>query len=129
MSIFFTKTFTPFMIFAALFTAGAGLLAISPNSITELFLTPYQNEYQLLIQHWGLTTFVIAGMLLASIWQRTWRTPIMLLAAVEKVYMVLLFIILPTEYVNGYQTVAMIDTVIATYFLLYLYGSINKEHL
>ena len=127
MHTFFTKTFTPFMIFAALFTAGAGLLAVSPEHITELFLVPFKPEYQLLIQHWGLTTFVIAVLLLASIWQRTWRTPIILLAAVEKLYMVVLFTTLPSQYVIGYQTVAIVDTVIAFYFFLYLYSSIKKS--
>ena len=122
MNTFFSKTFKTFLIFASLFTASAGLLAVSPKLITALFLVPFDLEYQLLIQHWGLTTFVIGLFLLLSIRLQTWQTPIILLAGIEKIYMVVLYLSL--EHVEGYQNVAIVDSMIAIYFMSYLYTSL-----
>ena len=116
---FINKSFTPFMLFSAVFTMSAGVLAIAPELIISLFLIPFSIEYQLLIQHWGLTTFIIGLLLLLSIKIKSWRMPIMLLAFVEKVYMVILYLYLPTQYVAGFQNVAIIDTLISLYFLYY----------
>ena len=127
MHTFFTKTFTPFMIFAGLFTASAGLLAVSPELITELFLVSFKPEYQLLIQHWGLTTFVIGLLLLVSIKLDTWRMPMLLLASIEKIYMVVLYLSLPIEYVSGYLNVAIVDSMISIYFVSYIYFSSVKN--
>lgn len=120
------KSFTPFMLFAALFTMSAGVLVIAPQFISTLFLLPFQAEYQLLIQHWGLTTFMLGLLLLLCIKIKLWRVPVMLIVLVEKIYMVLLFISLPDAYVAGFQNVAIVDTLISLYFLIYL---LNEKKL
>ncbi|HFU73922.1 MAG TPA: hypothetical protein ENK65_00045 [Helicobacteraceae bacterium] len=127
MQKFFTVTYTPFILFASLFTAGAGILAIFPKQIESLFHIEFHEPYQLLIQHWGFTTFIIAIILLSSIWKTAWRTPIIVLTALEKCYMAFLFLTLPATWTAGFRNVALMDTAISLYMFLYLYSMYQEK--
>lgn len=107
------------MTFTSLFTASAGLLSLFPEYITVLFLVPFRDEYQLLIQHWGFTTFILGSFLFISIKLKGWRAPVMLIITIEKVYMVILYLSLSELYVSGYHNVAIVDAIISFYFIAY----------
>ena len=115
------------MIFTSLFTASAGLLAIYPEYINTLFTVPFHYEYQLLIQHWGFTTFILGNFLLISIKIKAWRVPIVLIVTIEKVYMVTLYLTLSEQYVSGYKNVAILDAIISFYFIAYLIQKLSKS--
>jgi len=119
----FDKTFSLFIIMGGIYTSGAGLLTVSPELITPLFLLGFEKEYTLLIQHWGFTTFLIGLAMIISVYKPMWREPVFLIAAVEKLYMLYLVIY---HHSMGFVSVAVIDTLISIYLLSYLY-SLQKQ--
>lgn len=122
MNNFYAKTLKPFLILAGLYTASAGLLAIQPEAIEALFQLTYTLEYRLLIQHWGFTTLLIGLGLILSTYKTYWQESVFMIAAGEKLYMVVLVLYHTGDsYIAGFVSVAAIDLVISLYLLSYLY--------
>jgi len=97
-------------------------LAISPESITQLFALAFLSEYQLLIQHWGLSTFLLGLALIVSLFKTYWQEPVFLLVSGEKIYMVMLVLYNHDKsFASGFMAVAIVDAIISFYLLAYLF--------
>ena len=127
---FVQKTIKPFLIIFGIITAILVLVAVSPKSWVEnLLKLEFFEEYKILIQHWGILIFLVGLFMFLSAFITAWRFPIILFATIEKIFIVLLYIVnLQYKFSEGFSLAAVIDSIIVIYFLIYLFVSWKQSH-
>jgi hypothetical protein len=119
---FIARTIKSFLIVSGLVTALPLLLAIDANLITPMLggLVDYTPASVPALRHWGIMIFGI-GMLMVAAAFRPWlRFETMLFSAIEKAFMVYLFLSsLGQPWANGYFVAFLIDATIVAYSVLY----------
>ena len=115
------QSMTAFLIVGGLLTAVAVMYAVAPQMANNRSLKLSWNEqYVILVRHWGFMVFLVGGLLIWSIFDRSMLFPAMLFSAVEKAFMVGLFFgNLKKPWIKGFRSIAVIDSLMVIYSLLY----------
>ncbi len=117
------KTIKPFLIIAGLCTAIAGLNAFLPQFTVENILKlPFIGNYTIIVQHWGMMILLVGIFMIISAFRVEWRGPVLIYSAIEKIFMVFLYLSnISNPFSAGFQGAAIMDTIIVIYLLLYFW--------
>jgi uncharacterized membrane protein YozB (DUF420 family) len=117
------KTIKPFLIIAGLCTGAAGLNAIMPQfTVQNIPKLPFVEDYTIIVQHWGMMVLLIGAFMIISAFKVSWRLPILIYGAIEKTFMVFLYLFnISRAFSDGFAGGAVIDAVIVIYSLLYFW--------
>ena len=123
MKNFVDKTVKPFLVIAGLCTAIAGVSAFLPQfAVENLLKLPFAENYTIIVQHWGMMILLVGIFLIISAFKIAWRIPFLLYSAIEKAFMVFLYIFNASRpFSAGFQGAAIMDGVIVIYLLLYFW--------
>ena len=123
MKSFIDKTIKPFLIIAGLGTAIAGVSAFLPQyAVENLLKLPFAENYTIIVQHWGMMILLVGIFMIISAFKIAWRIPVLLYSAIEKAFMVLLYIFNASRpFSAGFQGAAIMDGIIVIYLLLYFW--------
>jgi len=117
------KTVKPFLVIAGLCTAIAGVSAFLPQfAVENLLKLPFAENYTIIVQHWGMMILLVGIFMIISAFKIAWRIPVLLYSAIEKAFMVFLYIFNASRpFSAGFQGAAIMDGVIVIYLLLYFW--------
>ena len=123
MKNFVDKTVKPFLVIAGLCTATAGVSAFLPQfAVENLLKLPFAENYTIIVQHWGMMILLVGIFMIISAFKIAWRIPVLLYSAIEKAFMVFLYIFNASRpFSAGFQGAAIMDGVIVIYLLLYFW--------
>jgi uncharacterized membrane protein YozB (DUF420 family) len=123
MKSFIDKTIKPFLIIAGLGTAIAGVSAFLPQyAVENLLKLPFAENYAIIVQHWGMMILLVGIFMIISAFKIAWRIPVLLYSAIEKAFMVFLYIFNASRpFSAGFQGAAIMDGIIFIYLLLYFW--------
>ena len=123
MKNFVDKTVKPFLVIAGLCTAIAGVSAFLPQfAVKNLLKLPFAENYTIIVQHWGMMILLVGIFMIISAFKIAWRIPVLLYSAIEKAFMVFLYIFNARRpFSAGFQGAAIMDGVIVIYLLLYFW--------
>jgi uncharacterized membrane protein YozB (DUF420 family) len=123
MKNFVDKTVKPFLVIAGLCTAIAGVSAFLPQfAVKNLLKLPFAENYTIIVQHWGMMILLVGIFMIISAFKIAWRIPVLLYSAIEKAFMVFLYIFNASRpFSAGFQGAAIMDGVIVIYLLLYFW--------
>jgi hypothetical protein len=114
-------TLKPFLILAGLYTAIPLVLVCDPTLVTKLFKMPYNPDYGMFIQHWGLMVGLAGLGMVAAAFRPRLRTGVMAFIAAEKLGMGVLFVLHRGQpFAEGFAQIALIDAAMAVYCLVWL---------
>jgi hypothetical protein len=118
---FFARTFRPFFLLTGAGTALIGLYAILPAwAMTNLAKLPYQEEYTIIIQHWGIMVGLMGVFMMAAAVVPAWRVPMALYSGLEKAFMVWLVLSNARHaFVSGFWLPFVVDTTVVLYTIGY----------
>jgi hypothetical protein len=121
MEEFVKQSMTVILIVGGLLTALAGMYAVAPQKAVALSLKLSWNEqYVILIRHWGFMVLLVGALLIWSVFDRTVLFQAMMFSAVEKAFMVGLFFgNLKKPWIKGFRPIAVIDSLMVIFSLLY----------
>jgi uncharacterized membrane protein YozB (DUF420 family) len=123
MKNFVDKTVKPFLVIAGLCTAIAGVSTFLPQfAVENLLKLPFAENYTIIVQHWGMMILLVGIFMIISAFKIAWRIPVLLYSAIEKAFMVFLYIFNASRpFSAGFQGAAIMDGVIVIYLLLYFW--------
>ena len=129
MEEFIKQSMTVFLVAGGFFTALAVMYAVAPQmAIKRSLKLSWDEQYVIFVRHWGLMVFLVAGLLIWSIFDRSMLFPAMLFSAVEKAFMVGLFLVnLRKPWIKGFRPFAVIDSLMVIYSLLYFAVLIARQ--
>lgn len=115
------KTITPFLIISGLLTCTAGLYAFLPQyTVENIAKFPFAVDYTIFVQHWGMMVLWVGIFMIISAFRVSWRIPVLIYSAIEKAFMVFLYLFnVGRPFSVGFQGAAIMDGVIVIYLLLY----------
>ena len=122
MNVFITRTIKWFLIVFGLATCGTLPFAIDINFITPIFrgLVDYTPSSVPALRHWGIMVFGIGVLMMAAAFRPWLRFDTMVFSAVEKAFMVYLFLSnLSQPWAMGYILGFVVDSTIVIYSILY----------
>lgn len=129
MKSFIDKTIKPFLVIAGIGTCAAGPFAFMPRfAVENVSKLGFSGEYTIFVQHWGMMVLLMGIFMIISAFKDSWRLPILLYSAIEKTFMVILFLAnsrLPFS--KGFQGPAVMDGIIVLYLLIYFFTLNKKE--
>ena len=128
MKRFLDKALKPVLIIGGLGTAAAGLYALWPQwAVENVANLEFVQDYTIFVQHWGIMVGLIGVMMVAAAFKPSWIVPILIYSALEKVFMVYLFVSNASYgFSEGFLVPAVMDGIIVLYCLLYFW-SFRKE--
>ena len=114
----------PVLIVGGLGTAAALIYAFAPQmAIANIAGLEFVEEYRIFVQHWGFTVGLIGLMMVAAAFRPAWVLPVLILAVIEKAFMVYLTLSNAGEtFAAGFYVPATMDAVIVVYCLLYFWS-------
>ena len=117
------KTIKPFLIIAGLCTGTAGLNAFFPQfAVQNILKLPFVEDYTIIVQHWGMMVLLVGVFMIISAFRVSWRMPILIYSAIEKAFMVFLYLFnISRPFSAGFAGAAIMDAVIVIYLLLYFW--------
>ena len=117
------KTIKPFLIIAGLCTGTAGLNAFFPQfAVQNILKLPFVEDYTIIVQHWGMMVLLVGVFMIISAFRVSWRMPILIYSAIEKAFMVFLYLFnISRSFSAGFAGAAIMDAVIVIYLLLYFW--------
>ena len=129
MKSFIDKTIKPFLTIAGLFTCMAGLYAFLPQfTVENIAKLPFAVDYTIFVQHWGMMVLLVGIFMIISAVKVAWRIPVLIYSAIEKAFMVFLYLFnAGRPFSAGFQGAAIMDGVIVIYLLLYFWTLREKE--
>ena len=114
-------TVKPVLILGGLGTAAAFLFAFRPYyALARIADVDLNRDHIIFVQHWGFMVGLLGVFMVAAAFTEAWRTPVILYALLEKVYLVYLVVDnanLPFS--QGFTVPAVMDAFLAVYFILY----------
>ena len=121
MEEFVRQSMPVFLAVGGLLTALAGMYAVAPQTALNRSLKlSWDEQYVILIRHWGFMVFLVGVLLIWSIFDRSVLFPAMIFSAVEKAFMVgLFFCYLKKPWIKGFRPIAVLDSLMVIYSLLY----------
>jgi fructose-specific phosphotransferase system IIC component len=121
MEEFVKQSITVFLVVGGLYTALAVIYAVAPQkAISQSLKLAWNEQYVILIRHWGFMVFLVGALYIWSIFDRSVLFPAMLFGAVEKTFMAGLFLAnLKKPWIKGFRTITVIDSLMVIYSLLY----------
>jgi fructose-specific phosphotransferase system IIC component len=121
MEEFVKQSITVFLVVGGLYTALAVIYAVAPQkAISQSLKLAWNEQYVILIRHWGFMVFLVGALYIWSIFDRSVLFPAMLFGAVEKAFMVGLFLAnLKKPWIKGFRAITVIDSLMVIYSLLY----------
>ena len=123
MKNFVDRTVKPFLVIAGLCTAIAGVSAFLPQfAVENLLKLPFAENYTIIVQHWGMMILLVGIFMIISAFKIAWRIPFLLYSAIEKAFMVFLYIFNASRpFSAGFQGAAIMDGIIVIYLILYFW--------
>ena len=121
MKRFFDLTFKPFFVITGLGTTLATLNAFWPQwSAEKILLIPFNQDYTIILQHWGITVGLMGVFMIVAAFVAEWRDPILIYSALEKAFMVYLVVINASRpYARGFWVGAVMDATVVLYTISY----------
>jgi hypothetical protein len=119
---FVARTIKWFLIVFGLATCGTLPLAFDSNLITPMLggLVDYTPSSVPALRHWGIMVFGIGALMVVAAFRPWLRFETMVFSAVEKAFMVYLFLSnLAQPWIRGYLLAFLIDSTITAYSILY----------
>jgi len=104
MKRFFDLTFRPFFVLTGIGTAAAAIYAFWPQwAVTHIAKFAFNEEYTILVQHWGIMVGLMGVFMVAAAFRADWRNPILIYSGVEKAFMVYVVLVnLSQPYSQGF---------------------------
>jgi hypothetical protein len=129
MQKFIDVTIKPVLIVGGLGTAAAGLYGFFPRfAVENIAELEFIRDYTIFVQHWGLMVGLIGVFMVLAAFRKSWQTPILLYAMIEKAFMVFLVAInLGQPFVSGFYAPAVMDSIITVWLLIY-FVSLRKTN-
>jgi len=123
MKSFIDKTIKPFLVIAGLLTCTAGLYAFLPQfTVENIAKLPFAIDYTIFLQHWGMMVLLVGVFMIISAFRVSWRMPILIYSAIEKAFMVFLYLFnISRPFSAGFAGAAVMDAVIVIYLLSYFW--------
>ena len=117
------KTIKPFLIIAGLYTAIFGMNAFLPQFIVvNILKLPFVENYTIIVQHWGMMILLLGIFMIISAFRVSWRMPILIYSAIEKTFLIFLYILnISYPFSTGFLGAAVVDAIIVIYLLLYFW--------
>lgn len=124
MKRFIDMTLRPVLVIGGLGTSAALIYAFAPQfAVANIAKIDFIQDYTIFVQHWGIMVGLIGVMMVAAAFKPAWVFPIMIYAALEKVFMVYLAMSNASEsYSEGFWVPATMDAFIVLYSLLYFWS-------
>ena len=128
MKRFIDLTLKPVLIVGGLGTSAALLYAFAPQfAVENIAGLEFIQEYTIFVQHWGIMVGLIGLMMVAAAFQPTWVFPVMIYAALEKAFLVYLWVSNASySFSDGFLVPATMDAIIVLYSVLYFW-SLREE--
>lgn len=122
MKRFYAATFKPFLVVTGAGTALAALDAFLPQwTVEQVQKLAWVPEYGLFVQHWGIMVGLMGVAMIVAAFRDGWRTPVLLYAAVEKAFMVYLYVERAGQpFAQGFLLPAAMDAVVVLYVVGWL---------
>jgi uncharacterized membrane protein YozB (DUF420 family) len=117
------RTIKPFLIIAGLCTAIAGMNAFLPQfTVANILKLPFFENYTIIVQHWGMMILLAGIFMIISAFRVGWRMPVLIFSAVEKTFMIFLYLLnISHPFSAGFYGVAVMDAIIVIYLLVYFW--------
>jgi hypothetical protein len=130
MKRFFDLTFKPFFVLTGIVTALGALPAFWPQwSAEKVLLIPFNQDYTIILQHWGIMLGITGVFMIVAAFQADWRESIFIFIACEKSFFVYLVATNIREpYARGLWVGAAMDATVVLYTLAYFAVSIFQKH-
>jgi hypothetical protein len=128
---FVARTIRWFLIVSGLITCATLLFAIDIDFMTPMLggLVDYTPSSVPALRHWGMTIFGIGALMVAAGFRPWLRFETMLLAAMEKAFLVYLFLSnLGQPWVMGYLVLVMVDALIVAYMIVYFISEQGRPY-
>jgi hypothetical protein len=121
MKHFFDLTFRPFFVLTGFVTALGAVNAFWPKWAAEkLELIPFIQDYTIILQHWGIVLGLVGVFMIVAAFRSDWRTPILILSASEKAFIVYLVVVnVGRPYARGFWAGAAMDATVVVYTIVY----------
>ena len=120
------STIKPYLVVVGLATAGVLLLAVVPEKLGPLvFRFPVGPDNLALLRHWGLTVGLVGVLMVLASRCRDWVFPVMLIAGIEKLFIVLLHFTSATPLLE--PAGLALDSFGAVYSLLYFLVLVGRK--
>lgn len=126
---FIRQSMTVFLVVGGIFTALAVMYALAPQTaVTRSLKLSWDEQYVIFVRHWGFMVFMVAGFMIWAVFDRSVLFPAMLFAAIEKAFMVgLFFANLKKPWIKGFRVIAVLDSLMVIYSLLYFAALIARQ--
>jgi hypothetical protein len=121
MKRFFDVTFRPFFVITGIVTALGALNAFWPRwTVEKVDLIPFNQDYTIILQHWGFMLGVLGVFMIVAAFSRAWRNPILIFSACEKGFIVYLVgTNFSQPYARGLWAGAAMDATVVLYTIVY----------
>jgi hypothetical protein len=131
MEEFIKMTMTPFLIIGGILTAIPIIVAIAPEKAVPQWLKlPWDEKYSVLARHWGILVAMVGISLICCIFIKSLLFPVMVFSTVQKVLMVILILSYSKKvWIKGFKSIAIVDSLLAIYSLLYFAVLIGKSSI
>ena len=114
----------PILIVSGLVTAAAVAVFFAPATVLAMYFEQVPSDALSLAiaRHWGLMVFCIGALIVWAAYRPELRTPVLVLACLEKVALVIGIFALPLQARPKASVVALTDATFTVLYLLYLAG-------
>lgn len=132
MKRFYALTFKPFFVVTGAATAVAALDAFLPEwTVRNVQQLAFVREYGIFVQHWGIMVGLMGVFMIAAAYRPTWRAPILTYCALEKAFMVYLFLAdAGAAFARPFLLPAVADALVVVYTVgWFLVGAARPEEL
>ncbi|MCY2963694.1 MAG: hypothetical protein NT069_08610 [Planctomycetota bacterium] len=118
---FFARSFRPFFLLTGAGTSLVGIYAFFPSwAMPNAAKLPYQEDYTIIIQHWGIMVGLMGLAMMAAGMVPRWRVPIALYSGFEKAFMVWLVLSNAGQpYAAGFWIPFALDSTVVAYTIGY----------
>ncbi len=130
MKRFFHLTFKPFFVLTGIATTLGALNAFWPRwAVEKLELIPFNQDYTILVQHWGMMLGIVGVFMVIVAFRTDWRKPVLLICTLEKAFFVYLVATnISQPYARGLWAGAAMDACVVLYTLLYFAVNVFQKH-
>ena len=118
---FFDLTFKPFFVVTGIGTVLGAVNAAWPQwGAEKVLLIPFDQDYTIILQHWGFLLGVMGVFMIVVAFCEKWRNPILIFSTCEKVFFVYLVATnISHPYARGLWFGAGMDATVVLYTIAY----------
>jgi uncharacterized membrane protein HdeD (DUF308 family) len=91
-------------------------------TLENILKLPFVENYTIIVQHWGMMILLVGIFMIISAFRVSWRMPVLIYSAIEKTFLIFLYLLnISHPFSTGFYVAAVVDAIIVIYLLLYFW--------